>query len=358
MLAELSSMRKRPSQPTSENRILELLERRYSAKSPLLEKGIGDDAAVFRPRAAKEYWLVTTDALLEGIDFRREWTTPRRLGRKAISVNLSDLAAMGAKPLFFTVSLALPRGVSERWILEFHKGTTEPEVCKGAQLIGGDLSSSQSGIIISITALGESLNRKVLYRCGGRPGDLLYVTGVLGRSAAGLKLLRSGGIGSRSRAGREALKAHRTPEPRCEAGIWLAQCGLVHCMMDLSDGLSVDLPRMCRASGVGAEIRLADIPVFAASAGWNCDPAELALHGGEDYELLFAAPRTKARLLEESYPSGFPRITRIGELNRDVGKVRLKEAGGKIRTLRERGYDHFRAESSGLDSGPQQKLRE
>jgi thiamine-monophosphate kinase len=337
------SMRKKPSRPGSENRILELFEQRYAAGSTLLKKGIGDDAAVIHPRHAKEYWLVTTDALLEGIDFRREWTTPRLLGRKSISANLSDLAAMGARPRFFTASLALPTDISEHWIVEFNRGMTEPDSCRGAQLIGGDLSRSDKGIIISITALGESLNRKILYRSGGRPGDMLYVTGTLGRSAAGLKLLESGGIYGGSRSGREALKAHRTPEPRCETGIWLAQSGLVHCMMDLSDGLSMDLPRMCRASGVGAEIRLADIPVFTESRKWNCDPAELALHGGEDYELLFAVPKARSRLLEESYPSGFPGITRIGELNRDVGKVWLAGPGGDCRRLREQGYDHFRS---------------
>lgn len=325
----------------SENSIIRLLRDRYGAKSPLVKKGIGDDAAVIRPRHAGEYLLVTTDMLLEGIDFRREWTTPRRLGCKSIAVNLSDLAAMGARPLFFTVSLAVPAGISERWILDLYDGLTEPGSSGSAQLIGGDLSHTDGGIAISITALGESIKRKVLYRNGGRAGDLLYVTGTLGQSAAGLRLLQNGCIRPRSRAQKEAIRMHQSPEARCEAGMWLAQCGLVHCMMDLSDGLSMDLPRMCAASGVGAEIQVADLPVFPESQQWGCDPVEMALHGGEDFELLFSVPRSKSRIFEERYPPQFPRITRIGTMIRDAGKIWMLELGKNRRLLLKHGYDHF-----------------
>jgi len=325
----------------SENSIIQLLLDRYGAKNPLVKKGIGDDAAVIRPRHAGEYLLVTTDMLLEGIDFRREWTTPRRLGCKSIAVNLSDLAAMGARPLFFTVSLAVPAGISERWILDLYDGLTEPGRSGSAQLIGGDLSHTDGGIAISITALGESIKRKVLYRNGGRAGDLLYVTGTLGQSAAGLRLLQNGRVRPRSRAQKEAVHVHQSPEARCEAGMWLAQCGLVHCMMDLSDGLSMDLPRLCAASGVGAEIHVADLPVFAESQRWGCDPVEMALHGGEDFELLFSVPRSKSRIFEDTYPSHFPKATRIGRLTRDAGKIWMLEPGKDRCLLLEHGYDHF-----------------
>jgi thiamine-monophosphate kinase len=325
----------------SENSIIRLLQDRYGAKGPLVKKGIGDDAAVIRPRHAGEYLLVTTDMLLEGVDFRREWTTPRRLGCKSMAVNLSDLAAMGARPLFFTVSLAVSAGISERWILDFYDGLTETSRSVGAQLIGGDLSHTDGGISISIMALGESINRKILYRKGGRAGDLLYATGTLGESAAGLRLLQNGCVRPRSRAQKAAIRVHQSPEARCEAGMWLAQCGLVHCMMDLSDGLSMDLPRMCAASGVGAEIHAADLPVFPESRLWGCDPVELALHGGEDFELLFSVPRSKGRIFEEKYPSHFPRITRIGSMTRDAGKIWMLEQGKSRRPLLEHGYDHF-----------------
>jgi thiamine-monophosphate kinase len=256
-------------------------------------------------------------------------------------VNLSDLAAMGARPRFFTVSLALPAGISQRWVSEFYRGLNEPDSSKGAELIGGDLSRSESGIVVSIAALGETRNRKVLYRSGGRAGDLLYVTGILGRSAAGLKLLQAGGRRHRSRSKLEALRAHHMPESRCETGMWLAQSGLVRCMMDLSDGISADLPRMCAASGVGAEIRLADLPAFPESRAWGCDHVKLALHGGEDYELIFAVPKSRSRLLEKTYPSRFPGITRIGRLTGAVQKIWMVESGRR-RRLPEQGYDHFR----------------
>ncbi len=327
---------------TNENHIIQLLHKRYPGRDSFIKKGIGDDGAVVYPGISDEYWVITTDMLLEGIDFRREWTTPYLLGRKSIAVNLSDLAAMGARPRFFTVSLALPAGISRRWILEFYRGLNAPDSSKGARLIGGDLSRSTSGIAISVAAVGESLNRRVLYRSGGRAGDLLYVTGVLGRSAAGLKLLQSGDGKSRSHPKQEALRAHQAPEARCETGMWLAQSGLVRCMMDLSDGLSMDLPRLCKASGIGAEIRAADLPIFPQSRAWNCDPVKLALHGGEDYELIFAVPKSKSRLLENTYPAGFPGITQIGKLRGAAGKVWILESGKK-RRLPEQGYDHFRS---------------
>lgn len=326
---------------TSENSIIRFLRDRYGAKSALVKAGIGDDAAVVHSRGAEEYLLVTTDMLLEGIDFRREWTTAHSLGRKSIAVNLSDLAAMGARPLFFTVSLAVPADISKRWISDFYDGLTQPDCSGNAKLIGGDFSHTSDGIAISITAIGESIRRRVLYRKGGRPGDFLYVTGTLGQSAAGLKLLQGGCVRPRSRAQKEAVRVHLNPEARCETGVWLAQSGLVHSMMDLSDGLSMDLPRMCDASRVGAEIHLANLPLFPESLSWSCNPVEMALHGGEDFELLFSVPCSKAKSLEETYPSHFPKITRIGTMTGNAGKIWMLDPGKKRQLLVELGYDHF-----------------
>jgi len=335
-------MSKKPVQLDSENELIRLLQDRYRIKNPLVKKGIGDDAAVLCPRHAEEYWVITTDMLLENIDFRRRWTTPGDLGRKSIAVNLSDLAAMGARPRFYTVSLALPGDISRKWILEFYDGLTEPGSSMGAMLIGGDFSRSESGISISIAALGESLRRKILYRSGGQAGDLLYVTGTLGKSAAGFKLLEKGFGRARSGPQKAAVQAHQRPEARCEAGLWLAQSGLVHCMMDLSDGLSMDLPRMCAAGSVGAEIDAANLPIFGESAQWGLDPLKLALHGGEDFELLFAVPGSRAELLKRTYPVHFPKISCIGNLTGNAGAVWIREPGKKRRRLREGGYDHFR----------------
>jgi thiamine-monophosphate kinase len=348
-MAEKPNARKRALrsaviQPASEDSLVQRFKSRYTLKGTQIETGIGDDAAVIRPNGVQEFWLITTDMLVESVDFSRRWTTPQQLGRKSIAVNLSDLAAMGASPRFFTVSLAIPSSIPESWILHFHDGLVERGRSFGAFLIGGDLSREEKHIVISITALGESRNRKILYRSGGKAGDLLYVTGNLGRSAAGLKLLQNPAPQGTRKLRKEALQAQLDPEPRCDVGLWLAQSGLVSCMMDLSDGLSMDLPRLCAASNVGAEIRVQSLPVFPESAMWNLNPVALALHGGEDYELLFAVPRSKSRMLEEIYPATFPPITRIGEMNPDKGKVWLvdQESGQGRRLLPKRGWDHFR----------------
>lgn len=325
----------------SENTIVRLLRERYGVANPLIREGIGDDAAVIRPGKTREHLVITTDMLVEGIDFRREWITPRRLGCKSIAVNISDLAAMGARPLFFTVSLAVPSNISKRWILSFYNGLTDPDYSGKTCLIGGDFSHTNGGITISIAAFGESIRRKLLYRRGGRAGDLLYVTGTLGRSAAGFRLLQNGCVHPQSIAQKEAIRAHLCPKARWETGIWLAQCGMVHCMMDLSDGLSIDLPRMCSASHVGAEIRTEDLPILPESRHWGCDPVDMALHGGEDFELLFSVPPNKACALEKKYPPHFPKITRIGAMIPGPAKIWRTEPGNKRRLLLERGYDHF-----------------
>ena len=327
----------------AENEIVQLLRQRFGGRAAFLEKGIGDDAAVIRPARAGEFWLLTTDLLLEGVHFRREWLTPRQLGQKALAVNLSDIAAMGGKPRLYLVALGVPRGLRERWIVSLYEGMARLGKRYRVSLAGGDLSRSVSGIHISLTVLGQSIKGKIVYRSWGKPGDLLYVTGVLGKSAAGLALLRSGKKPGRSAAERAALKAHLEPEPRCAAGLWLAEKGYPRAMMDLSDGLSADLPRMCRESRTGAEIWGFRLPLFPDSSDWSCDPLDLALHGGEDYELLFAVPRQRVAALESSYPPAFPRISRIGTLTGRRAVEWLPAPGATPRPLPPRGFDHFRA---------------
>ncbi len=212
---------------------------------------------------------------------------------------------------------------------------------QGALLIGGDLSRSPAGIQATITAIGETVDRRPVYRSGGRPGDILYVTGVLGKAAAGLELLKRNRTSGKSPAERAALRSQRTPEPRCEIGSWLAQSRLVHCMMDLSDGLSMDLPRLCRASGVGAEILGSQLPVYGGARKWGGDPVQLALHGGEDFELLFAVPAGRAGELERSYPTAYPPISRVGRLRAEPGVVWSAAGGAPLRPLIPAGFDHF-----------------
>jgi thiamine-monophosphate kinase len=327
-----------------EDRIVHLLSTRFGARSPSLIKGIGDDAAVLHPRGALEYLVITTDMLLEDVDFCRSWLTPTQLGHKALAVNLSDLAAMGAKPRYFTVALGLPRDVGIPWIEGFYRGMCALAKRHGAILIGGDLSRSPAGIQTVITAIGETSDRRPVCRSGGRPGDFLYVTGVLGRAAAGLSLLRHGRIQGRNAAERKALQSHRMPEPRCEVGSWLARSRFVRCMMDLSDGLSVDLPRLCAASGTGAEIWADKLPVFSPARRWRYDPLTLALHGGEDFELLFAISARKAAGFEKAYPADYPPISRIGRLRREHGVAWSAAHAAPLQPLIPAGFDHFRSD--------------
>ena len=326
-----------------EDKIVRLLRERFGASGIPVIKGIGDDAAVLHLRGAPEYWVVTTDMLLEEVDFFRNWITPAQLGHKSLAANLSDLAAMGAAPRFFTVALALPADVSEGWIKAFYRGMSALARRHEALLIGGDLSSSPLGIQVTITAIGETASRRPVYRSGGRPGDVLYVTGILGRAAAGLALLQRGCTKGRTPAERAALNSHRTPEPRCEVGLWLARHRFAHCMMDLSDGLSTDLPRLCEASGTGAEISGAQLPTYSPARKWKCDPVELALHGGEDFELLFAVANGKVTRFENAYPGDFPPVTRIGCLRRGRGVDWTPGHGMSLQPLLPAGFDHFRA---------------
>jgi thiamine-monophosphate kinase len=324
-----------------ENSIVRLLERRFGRKAAQLIKGLGDDAAVVLPRNAAEYWAVTTDMLVEDVDFRRPWLSPRELGHKALAVNLSDMAAMGARPRFYTVAIGLPEDIGRTWIERFYEGMTRIGDSHGATLIGGDLSRS-AHIDISLTVFGETLRKKVVYRSGGCGGDAVFVTGTLGKSAAGLELLKKACLRGRTKGERDALRSHRMPEPRCEVGLWLAQNGLATSMMDLSDGLSADLPRLCAAGGTGAEIAALSIPVFTESACWGCDPLELALHGGEDFELLFTVRENKVALLNRLYPKRFPPISQVGRLSGNPGVIRLSKPGVLPRELPALGYDHFR----------------
>jgi thiamine-monophosphate kinase len=327
---------------SSEDEIIQFLRARHSEPNARIKKGIGDDAAVIRQRKSGEYLLVTTDTLVEGVDFRQDWMTPRQLGHKSVSVNLSDIAAMGGRPRFYTVSLGIPPRLTKRWISEFYRGLTEQGLRYGATLIGGDLSRVQGSITLSITLLGESVGRKVLYRSGASEGDVLYVTGTLGRSDAGLRLLQQGIQNPGDRFRRQAIRSHLQPEPRCEAGLWLAHSGLVRCMMDLSDGLSADLPRLCAASGTSAEVDPALLPVFRESRSWGLDPELSALHGGEDFELLFAVKKSRSAFFERNYPRGLPPVTRIGRMTGGAGVVRVCGAGKRPRRLENLGYDHFR----------------
>ncbi|MBM3788957.1 MAG: thiamine-phosphate kinase [Acidobacteria bacterium] len=332
----------RTGRNVTEDEIVRLLEKIFGGAGRGILRGIGDDAAVIHPPGAREHWAITTDMLLEEVDFRRQWLTPAELGHKALATNLSDLAAMGVRPRYYSVAVAMPPGPGKAWIAAFYRGMTGLAARHGAALIGGDLSGSRTGIQITITAIGETQKKRLLLRSAGRPGDRLYVTGTLGKAAAGLALLLRGTTAGRTPAQRAALRAHKTPEPRCDAGLWLARSGLAGAGMDLSDGLSTDLSRLCAASGTGAQVHAASLPLFAGGRSWGCDPLRAALDGGEDFELLFSVPERNQPDLERTYPGKLPPVSCIGRLTDDPRLLLVDPGGRRRRVLRPGGYDHLR----------------
>jgi len=316
-------------------------------------KGIGDDCAVVRGHGEKS-WLITTDTLVESIHFDLAWHPPKLLGRKAAAVNISDIAAMGGRPLSALLSVAVPdSGVS--WLEDFISGFLEMLQEHGVNLIGGDTVRSREGAVFSVTVLGEAEETNILYRSGAVIGDMVWVSGYLGDAAAGLELLRR-----RSAEGREPpnewlrlKKAHLDPQPRTWLGRLLATSGYVHAMMDLSDGLATDLAHICLASGVGSELVAGELPISkdlaAAAAYLGMVPIDLALKGGEDYQLLFTAPaENEAALRRLVAENGEGKIFCIGRITEGDG-VHLLDQGGQRTEITYQGYDHF---SAGRNQSP------
>ena len=307
-------------------------------KGPGVVMGIGDDAAVLRPSAGKVL-LVTTDLLLEGVHFQLEFTDPYRLGRKALAVNLSDIAACGGTPTAFLVSLAIPPEAEKAAVQALYKGMMEQAHLYGVSLIGGDTSGGK-GWMISITLIGEAEERNVVYRNGAKPGDRIFVTGTLGDSALGLKMLKKG-----AKQG-YLIERHLTPAPRVREGREIAFRGLATAMIDISDGLIADLGHILEASRVGAEIRLSQLPLSEEYRkevkGYSADPYILALTGGEDYELLFTSPPTKEQAVAKLAKEIGTPITMIGEIVAVAQGVTIYTEDGKEYPIAQRGHDHFK----------------
>jgi thiamine-monophosphate kinase len=334
---------------TTEDRLIERIRRalpsRERAGRRRLRLGIGDDAAVLR-FSSRTDWVLTCDMFLENVHFLAAVHPPEVVGYKALARATSDIAAMGARPRYFLLSLALPTHRTTQWLDGLLRGMSRAARRFGLVLAGGD-TARLSTVTISITVLGELGEGGAVKRSGARPGDLIYVSGRLGGAQLGLELILRGM--HRDKRWRAQLRPHFCPPVRIGVGEWLAKPrrgapnGVASAMMDLSDGLSTDLARLCAASGVGATIyvdRLPTVPVPEALARHGFEAGELALHGGEDYELLFTVPRRRALLMPKSI-SGIP-LTCIGEITRSKGLV-LVEKTGRAHPLETKGWDHFRS---------------
>jgi thiamine-monophosphate kinase len=287
-------------------------------------------------------WLVTVDALQEGVHFDLRWTDLPTLGRKAISVNLSDVAAMGGAPRFWLASVSVPRGMGEGQVGELFAGMSGRAREFGAVLVGGDTTRSSSGLGLSVTAIGEAPSGRAVLRGGARPGDHIFVTGELGGAELGLRCLRRGVAGD---AVEPFVRRHCDPTPRVEEGSALCLSGMVSAMIDVSDGLMADVGHMADAAGLGFEIDAAAVPrpagfeSLCAELGLGCD--ELALGGGEDYELAFAVAGDRlAEFEREVVPRLVAGAARIGAMNAETGSKRAVRSGSPV-GMKSLGFDHF-----------------
>jgi len=307
-----------------------------------LALSLGDDAAVLDVPPDRQV-VVTTDALIEGVHFRRDWSDPYSIGWKAAAVNLSDIAAMGADATFAFVSLALPRDETVEWLERLYDGFCDCLNRYGARLAGGDTNSAEGGLVITVTQLGTVPRGQALTRSAAKVGDILLVTGTLGDSAAGLALLSLCGAAKAEKTNQGVVQAHRRPQPRIVAARAARQTGHVHAAMDISDGLAGDLPKLCAASGVGARIHAGNLPLSealkAAAEELHQSPLDLALDGGECCELLLAVAPNNVDAVRAAVAATGTLLTPVGEVLR-AGFHILGPDGADLPTER-RGWDHF-----------------
>ncbi|MCP4003513.1 MAG: thiamine-phosphate kinase [bacterium] len=319
--------------------LIEAVRRRAGDPGRRWRRGIGDDAAVLRPVQGRDL-VFTADALSEGVHFRWSTTDGRSLGRKTLAVNLSDVGAMGARPLGFLLCLGLPVDADSRRIDAFVTGLLDEAAEARCPLIGGDTVRADVWNL-SVTAIGEVEAGGALRRDRARPGDRICVTGTLGGSALGLRLLEAGSLDSR--AERRFAKLHQRPHPPYEVGPKLVRAGLAACAIDISDGLVRDLGHVLEQSGCGAELALERIPLLSGFRGEceraGCDPEEMALSGGEDFELLFtvAADAPDAERLTKRLGV---RVSDIGVITR-TGRLDFFRKDKRV-SLANKGFEHFK----------------
>jgi len=304
---------------------------------------LGDDAAVLDVPAGRQV-VVTTDLLIEGVHFRRDWSDPYSIGWKAAAVNLSDIAAMGADPTFTFVSLALAPEDTVEGLERLYDGLSDCLNRYGSRLAGGDTNAAPSGLTINITQLGTVPSSTALTRSGAKPGDILLVTGTLGDSAAGLALLLAEGPVKAEKLSHPLLTAHRRPQPRIVAARAARETGLVHAAMDISDGLAGDIRKLCAASGIGARIYIAALPVSEAllSLGGLLvrSALETALAGGEDFELLLAVSPGDVEAVRAAVTATGTPLTPIGEVLRSGIHFMAPDSSGDL-LVAAQGWDHF-----------------
>lgn len=320
-------------QRLEEKELIQAIRKEFRTRQTGLTLGVGDDAAVIE--LGGKNLVITKDLLLEGVHFLLAIHPPRLLGRKSLNVNLSDLAAMGALPRYALLGLGIPLGTGTGWIEDFFTGFKSAANEYDVRLIGGDITRAQK-VTLSVTLLGEGKN--IIKRSGARPGHFLFVSGTLGEAREGLILLKKGAKLGEDRRVDKMLNAFLDPKARVDLGRELSRLRAASAMIDISDGLSVDLGHICEESGCGAEIEREKVPVSSELLVLQKRSFDLALNGGEDYQLLFSVPPNRLNAvsrLKKRYT-----LTHIGTMLKEKG-IFLVDSRGKRKTIRYHTWQHF-----------------
>jgi thiamine-monophosphate kinase len=312
--------------------------------------GIGDDTAAFLPHSGYEL-LVTCDCLVEGRHFLSEYISPLDLGRRAMALNISDIGAMGGKPLYALISLGLPAETLIRTVEALYRGFLKELNPFKASIIGGNLTRSGDGIFIDITILGEVEQGKGVYRSGANPGDVILVTGFPGQSAAGLQLLLKAPHDPKVMK-HPLVKVYNTPSHRAREGRLIGQAGLATAMIDISDGFLGDLSHICESSKVGAELFVEKFPIsqdlLQSADALKLDPIRLFLGESDDYELVITCRPRDIDRLRAVIKWDFPvRLTEVGRITGSAGEIVLILPQGEKRRVKHTGWDHFRSGEKG-----------
>jgi len=316
-----------------EKELISFIRKKFSVSKPNLIIGIGDDAAVIK--AGRASFILTKDLLIENFHFSCDICSPYLLGRKSLSVNLSDIASVGGKPEYALLGLGLPSHLEVNWVEEFFSGMNSVLKEQRMYLIGGDISQAEK-ITISITVVGRGKN--IIKRGGAKPGHILCVSGTIGDAAQGLVLLKKKVKMGESKRMDPLLRAFLDPFPQITLGRKLSSLNAASAMIDISDGLSIDLAHICQESRCGAEIYIQKIPISSELSYFQKNPYEMALHGGEDYQLLFSIPPENIGLI-----SGFKKKYRITQIGRMIQRksIYMINEQGRRKKLEPKGYQHF-----------------
>ncbi|VAV84621.1 Thiamine-monophosphate kinase [hydrothermal vent metagenome] len=335
-----------------EKALIDILGKRFSETGPRVLKGIGDDCAATL-QAGGKVLLSSTDTLTEEVHFSLTYSPPKLLGRKLVNISVSDIAAMGGTPLFILLALTMPATIDEGFVTELYRGVEEACGESAMVLIGGNISSTagENPIVLTSMILGEVPESEMICRTGAAPGETIYITGSPGAATLGLIGLQNDGPSAITRSPyRNSVARHLDPKPRTKIARTIARKGLATSMMDTSDGLASDLTALAKASNIGALVKTTLIPISPEMKTYLKNDAlglEIALSGGEDYELLFTAKKENKEAIERlAEQSGIP-ITEIGvteerDESSKSGSVRFIQNDGTEFELKNKGFDHYK----------------